>query len=218
MLTQQILLAYGGVVAADSISLFASATSTAATINFPASIIAGDLIVLLDFAADAASIPTEVVPTNFTQIGTSLALANRRQVASYKLALGTESGALTGMDGNASDQKAMYVFRLNNIATSLTVSTPNAQAAATDPTAQNVAASGGVAPLVVFGCYSCAAGAVDPRTFTVGGVGAKDGEINASTLAYLAYKIYNTSPADVSVDMADEGTNYLKSFYIEMAA
>ncbi|HWE21758.1 MAG TPA: hypothetical protein VG758_32045 [Hyphomicrobiaceae bacterium] len=46
---------------------------------------------------------------------------------------------------------------------------------------------------------------------------AKDGEINVvlgALNAYLAYKIYNSSPVNVTVDMDDEGTNELYSCYV----
>ena len=47
---------------------------------------------------------------------------------------------------------------------------------------------------------------------------AKDGEVANGTTPYLAYKVYNSSPANVSVDMDDEGDgNTLQSCYIEVA-
>ncbi|HYM98203.1 MAG TPA: hypothetical protein VET25_00545 [Aestuariivirgaceae bacterium] len=90
-----------------------------------------------------------------------------------------------------------------------------------NPAAQTVTASGGVAPLVVLGAYG-ARGFIDPRTFTVGGSPAKDGEVHNEPGGFsnivFAWKIYNASPADVVVDMDDEiEANYLQSFYIEMA-
>jgi hypothetical protein len=201
--------------ALTTITLFASATSTGATINFPASIIAGDLIVLLD-SADASSggAPATVTPSGFTLINSSVELLQEtRQVVSYKLALGTESGALTGMDGNAADRKAMYVFRGDIPATTLTVSTPNAQATAGNPTPQNVAASAGIAPLVVFGCYGALTEIVG-ESFSP----AEDGEITPTNQVILKYKIYNSAPQDTTVDMLDEGNvSILQSFYIEMA-
>jgi len=71
--------------------------------------------------------------------------------------------------------------------------------------------------LIVLGCYVAAINAVNPRTFNP----AKDGEIQATAVdgpedLWLAYKIYNSSPADVSIDMDDEGLfNALVSCYIQ---
>jgi len=86
-----------------------------------------------------------------------------------------------------------------------------------NPAAQTVNASGGAPPLIVLGCYVAAINAVNPRTFNP----AKDGEIQATAVdgpedLWLAYKIYNSSPADVAIDMDDEGLfNALVSCYIQ---
>lgn len=206
--------------ALTSITQVGTSTSTGATINFPAGIQAGDLIVLVDRAIGSFNtLPTDVTPSGFTLIGTVNQAATGspfvsvRQNLWYKLATGSESGALTGMDGAGSDHKAMYVFRGNKAASVLTVGSVGGQSTDSDPTAQNVTASSGVAPLVVIGAYG-STGTVDPRTFST----TKDGEINPSVNCYLAYKIYNSAPADSSIDMADEGSgNSLQSCYIQMS-
>lgn len=193
-----------------------SATSAGSTINFPGGILAGDMIVLLDAAIQSGGSPAAVTPSGFTVISNQLASASNalRTIVSYKLAVGTETGALTGMNGSAQNSKLMYVFRGDIAATSLTLAGLTQQTTDANPTAQVVTASGGVAPLVVFGCYSCG-DPISPRTMTP----AKDGELaSASSDAYLAFKIYNSSPADVTVDMDDEvSRNTLSSFYIQMA-
>lgn len=162
--------------------------------------------------------PADVTASGFTRIGSSQSgtsssgFFSERQNLWYKLALGTETGALTGMSGTA-NAKAMYVFRGNVPAALITVADVAGQITNANPTAQVVDASGGVAPLIVIGAYG-SANAVDPRTFST----TKDGEINPSAFLYLAYKIYNSSPADSSIDMDDEGdVNILQSCYIQMA-
>jgi hypothetical protein len=192
-----------------------SATAAATTIVVPTGVLAGDLLVLLDGSGGIFFAPTSVVPAGFTSIS-DITVGKGRQIVSYKLALGTEGGTtLTGMTSDAATAlKELYVFRKTPAATLLTVSTPNAQATTGNPTPQNVLASAGLAPLVVLGCYG-SNGMIDPRTFTP----TKDGEINASTFGYLAYKIYNQAPENVTVDMEleDAVANFLQSFYIEMA-
>lgn len=198
----------------------ASATSTAATINCPADIIAGDLLVMLDRASNNAfgGVPASVTPSGFTSIGnisvSASGITGIRQTFWYKLAVGTEaSSTLTGMDGTATDKKALLVFRGNVPATTLTLVSVGGEATDGNPTAQNVTAGTGVPPLVVLGGYGSQS-AVSPRTFST----TKDGEINPDTLLYLAWKIYNSAPADSSIDMDDEGTgNTLQSCYIQMA-
>lgn len=210
----------GGAAAAGggitSLTQVLSATSTASTITQPVGIQAGDLLVLLDMATSVGN-PTSVTPTGWTTpSGGDLSDGGfDRQMISYKLADGSEGGvSITGMSGGINTQKALYVFRGDKPITSLTISTVNNQITSGDPAAQNVAASGGTAPLVVLGCYGAENSAVTPRTMTP----AKDGEINGSTFAYLAYKIYNSAPADVTVDKDDDtsgsGGNMLQSLYI----
>jgi hypothetical protein len=215
-----------------TVTVFATATAqNSATITAPANIQAGDLIVMVDQASGGivGTPPAAVTPTNFTALVTSFTAGTSRMCVSYKLAVGTEGGtSITGMAGasGGGSAKVMYVFRGNKAATALTVASANSQGTTGNPNPQSVTASGGVAPLVVLGFYGMeigTAGAVNPRTFTVGGVPAKDGETEAvgdSTLdvdTWLAYKIYNTAPADVSVDMDDEGAgSLLASGYIQM--
>lgn len=203
--------------ALTTLSIRASATSTAATITGPASITAGDLLVLWDMATNAATLPTSVIPTGFTSIVDFTVGSVRKGIASYKIANGSEASAsLTGMNGNTTNDKALYVVQGNQAIASATPTDVGSEGTTGNPVAQTVTSGSGAAPLIVFGCYG-SSGIIDPRTFTVGGVGAKDGEINPDTDLYLAYKIYNSSPADVVVDMDDEGTNIMASFYIACA-
>jgi hypothetical protein len=204
-----------------TITQVASSTSTGGNITAPAGILAGDLLVILDRAWDIRfTPPASVTPSGFTLIGSSLSGTNfndgfnYKQNVSYKLANGSEASAsIAGMSGGGGTLKAMLVFRGNTPATALTLGGSAGQITDNDPTLQTCAASGGVAPLVVFGCYG-SSGVVNPRTFST----TKDGEVNPSTSLYLAWKIYNSAPVDSNIDMDDEGNmNGLQSFYIQMA-
>lgn len=192
------------------VSFFASATSVADAIVVPLGILAGDLILLHDVAGNS---PDAVTPTGFTLVNDQAA-GTERTVITYKKADGTEGGmAIIGMN-DIDVRKIMLVFRSETSPASFTVSAVNTQGTGANPTAQTVTASAGVAPLVVFGAYS-SDGAVNPRTFTVAGVAAKDSEVSSTTKSYVAWKIYNSAPQDVVVDMNDEGSsNNLNSFYM----
>lgn len=195
-----------------------SATSTSHTITVPASVQAGDLLVLSDFAFNTGttSIPTNVVPSGFTQVQTaSMASGNPdafRLTVSYKIADGTEaSTSITGMN-SAFESKRLYVFRASAAISAASVASVNSQATAGNPSPQPITSSGGAVPLVVLAAYA-ADGTVNPRTMTP----AKDGELGSGQ-HWLAYKIYNSSPADVSADMDDEGdANILISCYIAVS-
>ena len=205
-----------GAAAVTSIVKQAEATSTTSTITAPADIIAGDMLVLLD-RAHGSSLPTDVTPTGWTTLNNQSNGSTTRQNLSYKLAVGTEaSSSITGMNGADNNWKIMQVYRPNVAATTLTAGGGVGTITNGDPAAQTITSSAGAAPLVVFGGYGVNdANVIDPRTFTVGGSAAKDGETANSTELYLAWKIYNTSPADVVIDQEDEGgQNTLNGGYV----
>lgn len=196
-----------------TLSKVADATSTAETITVPASVQAGDLIVLKDSAVAGVSAPSTVVPSGFTSIvNTSVdTTISIRQIVSYKIADGTEgSSSLTGMNGGSFNNKELIVFRGDVPITTVTPSTPNEEATTGDPASQNAAASGGTAPLIVLAGYG-SNGSVTTRSFSP----AEDAEITAGLKSYTKYKIYNSGPSDTTVDMGDYGTNALQSFYLE---
>jgi hypothetical protein len=204
----------------NSITQVLSSTSLAATINFPASIAAGDLIVLLDSARSSFATPADATPSGFTRIGTSVTVAaasptfvGTRSNLWYKLAAGTETGALTGMTGTSTIMKSMVVFRGNIAAITLTLGGAGQAGSDANPTALTCAANGGTPPLVVIGGYH-STGAVSPRTFST----TADGEVNPNTSQYLAWKIYNSAPASTSIDIDDEGNcNIIHAGYVQMA-
>jgi hypothetical protein len=212
---------------ATSVAFQNSTTAqNSATVTGHSSIIAGDLLVYLD-RHYAAGFPASVTPSGFTNVLDFTVNTDTKMMLSYKIATGAEaSAAITGMN-SPNGNKILAVFRPNNPITLASSQDPGSEGTAADPTPQTITSASGVVPVVVLGAYgSYSAGAggavVNPRTFTVGGSAAKDGEINSTVAAdedlWLAYKIYNSSPADVVVDMDDEGVyNQLGSCYIQVS-
>jgi len=199
-----------------TVSFIASTTATAASITAPASINAGDLLVMFDGAiTNAGPVPTSVVPTGFTQILELNDGGSARNIWSYKIAVGNEDGtSITGMDGANTDRKAILQFRGDAPISSVTVQDIGSQITDGDPAAQVVNASGGVVPLIVFAGYRATAN-ITARDFTP----AEDAEIfTAPNQGFVKYKIYNSSPADVTGDMPDSSSNdnALTSFYLEL--
>jgi hypothetical protein len=201
-----------------------SSTSTTNTITAPSGIQAGDLIIMVDSGGGGVETnpPADVTPSGFTRIGTSLTFdggtfgPSVRQNLWYKIANGTEGGvSLTGLNAVVADNKVIAVFRGNKPISSVILSTPTGQATGGNPTAQNIDAASGAAPLVAIAAYGAPDDTIPTRTFTVGGVAAKDGEVNSSGGCYLAWKIYNTAPANIVIDMDDTGDlNALQGVYI----
>ena len=191
--------------------------NSGAAFTLPDDIQAGDLIAVWDYAA-GTSLPADATPSGFDTAITVTDGTNVRGKLHYKIADGSEASAsVNGLDGNTREGKLTYVFRGNIPITVATPADAASQITGSDPTAQVVNASGGQAPLIVFGCYVVGSGGtVDPRTFST----TKDGEIQVTGAGggdiWLAYKIYNSAPADTTIDMADEGAgNVLASCYIE---
>lgn len=205
MLTFPITLFSAGIT---TITQQASATSTASTITVPASVIAGDVLVLFDRPISSGT-PSNVTPTGWS-VGNNQVITNFRMNISYKLAVGADAGAtVTGMNGNVSNAKMMYVFRPNIAALVLTLGNPQGGASSGAVSVTTTAGSG-VAPLVVIGAWS-QNGSISSRTMSP----AKDGEINASSSAYLGYKIYNTSPANVTVSISSAtSANSAQALYL----
>jgi hypothetical protein len=196
------------------ISLFGQATSAAATITLPASIAAGDLIVLLDRARNSnLSSPATVVPSGFTSVSDVNDAFAFRQIVSVKLATGSEGGAsITGMSGNAQNSKIVAVFRKDTVTTSLNILDVEGFASLSgNPPAQTVNCSASGQPLIVFGCYGVLSGA-PTRTFTP----AQDAEIVQAT-TWLRYRAYPAAPVDTTVDMDNPSSlEGLQSFYVEL--
>lgn len=209
-----------------TLSFQASATSTGSTITGPSSIQAGDLLVLSDIRIGPGSPPTAVVPSGFTSTQSSVSggafFSQFRHILSYKIADGSEASAsLTGMAGDGGS-KILFVFRPDNPITTVTPASGGAQATTGNPTSQTVAASGGTPPLVIIGAYATVHGdtvTIDPRTFTP----AKTDEVRRNAVFgtidhWLAYRVYDSSPADTSIDMDDEGDeNSLLSRYFSVS-
>lgn len=204
-----------GAASLTTISFIASATSNAASVTAPATIDAGDLLVLMDAAKSLIGIPTTVVPSGFTSLVNLSGNSFGKTIWSAKIALGTEDGAsITGMDGASADDKVLMQFR-GNVAISAfsTAQSPVGSAGEGDPGGVTITASGGVVPLIAFAGYSSLA-AISPRTFSP----AADAEISSGTGGYAKYKIYNSSPANISIDMDDEDDfNALNGFYINLS-
>lgn len=209
---------YVAVASLTTLSFRSSATSTSDTITGPADIAAGDLLILLDKAVSGAGAPSFVVPSGFTTISDLSINAELSQIVSYKIATGAEASAsLTGMNGTDNDSKILLVFQGNIAISSVSVNDVNEEATDGNPTAQVVNASGGVVPLIVIGCYGTFTGqAIDPRGFT--GATATELQQDSDNDLFIKYAIMNSSSADVTIDMDDEGfSNCLQSFFIEAA-
>lgn len=191
------------------IAFRSSATSTGSTIVAPSNIVAGDLLVLYDNVAGSA--PSSQVPSGFNTITDIPYLASRRAVCSYKIATGSEAGAtLTGMSGSTTMAKILLVFSTNG-ATAGTVKSIQSYYDDGNPPAQTITSGSGTAPLLVCGFIRSPTGSGNSMSPT------QDGIILNGTVHYGYYKIYNSSPSNVTFDTGTGNFTTLISFFIEVS-
>lgn len=203
-------------VALSSISNPTSASSTTVNIAWP-TVLAGDMAIVFDVVSGYGGLPTAVTPSGFTKMCDANDGSLSRGILSFKRCDGTESGNLATMviPQFSGGKKAMVVLRGDIPLASISGFDGEAGAFnANDPGAITVNASGGTPPLLVIGAYWASSGTVDPRTFST----TKDGEVSFHTNSfYIAWKLYLSSPADTSIDMADEGSgNLIQGFYAQV--
>jgi hypothetical protein len=212
--------AAGGAGGLTSITFVNSAISNAATITVPAAAQTGDVAILFDVAESTTGTPpSDVVPTNWTGITTTTFVNSagngQRCRISYKILTGGDPGAsITGMNGTARNDKVMLVVRGNVAATAVSAEDWTLVGEETDPASQTVNASTlGTAPLVVFGMANAR---LSTAVFSTASP-AFDATVADGTADLLAgYKIYDSAPADHTIDMADLGNNMLASGFLEL--
>lgn len=191
------------------------------TITISASAQAGDVAVFSDFTTNTnnGTPPTAVNPgSEWTLIqDTTLSDTNGYRMSTYYRILdsGDPGSTITGMDDNRED-KVMSVFRGNVAVVTVTPSTWNEEATMGNPASQSVLASGGTAPLVVIGVAAVDSGTAAFSTSSP----AFDATVaNSDTDIILGYKIYDSSPADHTIDMNDLGAgNTLQSGWLAFSA
>lgn len=224
--------AVGGAEPLTSLSVFGSDFDRDASPMVPVGVQAGDIIVVAEYVASTDINPA--TPAGFTAwmtYGLAVSDGNGFQSwlrVSHKVAIGTEGGtSINAANGNHTELRGVVIIRPNTPATTITA-TPTA---GTNPVTNGwntngnpepitLAAGSKQAPLIVFGFYG-AAGTVSPRTMTP----AKDGEIGSNPSGgsefdafYIAWKIYNSTPANVTIDMEDEGNlNLLAGGILEIS-
>jgi hypothetical protein len=195
----------------SSVNFVAFSSSTdGATTTIPDQVKAGDLIVVAETVGYDA---TEVTPTGFTLIAN--VQSNMATVWSYKIADGTEGNtSLTGTDA-AFEARIIMVFRGNVQITGVSVgSLLSSGPTGADPAGFEITSGSGLSPLIVFASFAAADG-------TLTGVSATAADMTLHALSYgqmyAIFKIYNSSPANISVDMADSGfQNTMVGFYLQL--
>lgn len=197
-----------------SVSFQAQASADGATVTWPA-VQAGDLAVLFDDARNSgtSTIPTKVIPTGFTELDDQSDLPSTngyRSTVSAKICDGTESGSLTGMNGNSHSKKRLLIFRGDNPITGWTLQSLNSQMTQSTPTSQSLTSASGIVPFVALArIYGYNIGSPYVSGFT-GSSGLSQQYQEAR------YRTYDSSPGSHTISANDYGINTLTSFYLDL--
>lgn len=199
-----------------SFSFVASATVNGTTPTIPATAQAGDFCVALDYAHDAdGTAPVLVTPSGWTNVADnaiSQGSDSPRAAIWYRILAGGDANPvfMAGAGGGGSrTRKILIVFRPDATIATVVPSTPTGQATTGDPASQTIAMSGKTVPVIGVAHY-CAQNNPATRTWT----GGSPTEINNSA-QFGKYLVYNSSPADATIDMPDNGVNVLQGIYFE---
>lgn len=176
-------------------------TAAPASITVPATVQAGDLMVIYIRSINNSGTPATPSLSGWTIVG-DVFLSNRRGTMYVKIASGADaSSTITANTATAGHHIILEVFRPDIAIASVSVVLGGAQITDSAPSGQTVAAASQSAPLVIAAAYASNS-SITTRGFSP----AKDGEYSSdSSSNWLAYKIYNASPADESITMADYG-------------
>lgn len=232
MTTQQMLLGTGSSSLTFTFVTANSNTSTDATnrlvLSHPATVQAGDLCVLFHNAWDNDSDFIDTVPPGFTSINTDSFLYTTASYMSHGISyniISTQAQTHVVPFGNGNTVsydyqiiRTLYFRPDKTIATISPESSFNLGETTGNPAQQKVPAGGNNAPIIAFGQAKVLSVTGDPA-FNTATSNAFDGYFNTGSGALniesnVGYKIYNTSPIDHYVDMDDQGTNVLLSFYL----
>lgn len=185
-------------------------------ITIPAGAAIGDFAVLTQYTQTAANAG---LPSGWTNAAYYTGASGRIRIA-YRVLLTGDPGLNFATDNNAAN--ILMVFRPSVAIGSVTVGSAAAITTNANPSAQVVTSSAAAAPVIVFGVVG-SSGDVGFSTFSP----AADGTVTNprwvtgynSARSDAGYKIYNSAPADVTIDKADDGNyNALASCYFEIAA
>ena len=204
-----------------TLTFVTSATAQDGDVLLPSGLSETDFIVYIEFTFNKGGSLSVAVPSGFTEWWSFDDTFGSVLVVSYRILTSSLSSTQlnAAMSPDTSIGQGYFIYRADQIIGSLEASTPSTELTDANPSAQTILAGAASPPLVGFASYSnlSTATAVSPRTMTP----AKDGEIDVtgSGDTYFARKLYNASPANISVDMDDEGDgNALGSGFIRPLA
>jgi hypothetical protein len=188
----------------STVTIQATATSTASTITIPATAAVGDVAILFD----TSTTTTNVVPSGWTSINGTTTTGIRTNVTYKILVSGDPGNSITGMAGTT--RKVMLVYRGNVSINALGVTVPASQSTVSVPTNQTLVGDvGPVAQIAVYG----STGAIATRGWSVGSP-TEYSSFSTSGIYVKALITNSGTPDTTTISMSDGGTNTLQSIRI----
>jgi hypothetical protein len=181
-----------------------SVTSTTSTIA-TGTVAVGDLLILIDYCiSQNTTIPTTVVPSGYTVLNNYGAVTgsgtSTRTIVSYRFSTVTTTTTLTGMS-DFGQRKTLLVFNGGG-STATAFDFQNVSNTA-DPASITTTSGSGSVPLIVIANYQTnTSGTVNTPTFSP----TEDGTVTNGTAQTVKYKIYTSSPSNVTADSGDGGS------------
>lgn len=202
-------------MAITTLTEHAHSSTTTTTLTLPASILDGDLIVIVDRFVNSSGLPSDTAISDYTRIHTVTGGSTVRISLYYKIAVAADSSAnVTVPTGTTGLRATGVVLRPDEAITGVTQGGEVGEISNNNPASQNITSGSGVAPLVAIAAWANGGSdsAISPRTQSPAMT-----EISDNTHQYLGYKFYASSPADQSFDMDDEGGgNALIGAYLQL--
>jgi len=206
----------------NTLNFLATSTSVSSTIVVPATVQAGDLMVLFDGPAFSSTTGISgPVPTGFTNLGAGPTGGwTNGIIMSAKIAVAGDAGTtLTGANGNSRNAKVLTIIRGNVTVSTFNVVNVQASATNNDPPGFTVSSAGVSGPAVLACCGSSGTNVVNmwqgyPSTFTTPAFGLVT---QAATRMVTGFSNINRGVAsyDQRCDLQDYGSgNMMRAGYI----
>lgn len=192
---------------------FKSSAEGTTSLTLPSGISAGDIIVVYN-QAETSGGPAPVTPSGYTSIIDAGSGTNYRAIFSYKISTGSDSGAtVTGM--TQTPTIIALVFSTGKTDPIITVNSPVGSVSNSAPASRTVPSATGSVPLIVLGANRTET----PGTIQMTWSPAEDASVPSPKAGRnVFYKIYSSSPADISISQSDGGFgNILVSFYLSVS-
>jgi hypothetical protein len=209
--TFQALIAGAG---AQSLTYVSESTTSASTsLALPAGAAARDLLVVHSgiVNTDSSSLPTNPTPTVNGVALTELSSRTGTPGGAYGIRVkcyckvldagDITAGSVTGLGSDNTYRHSAFLWRPAKTIGAVTLIFDDSTMSSNDVSALVSSGAVGQTIPVIHLAYYNSDGSVSPRSFTP----AEDGEYGPSTVSFYKYKTYNTSPAEVTIDMDDEG-------------